>query len=133
MNRGVLPKVPPEDQQILNEIDYCCSFYHPVAKVFLAYDRIALAGVEDPELRMTFDDGIRSRHHHLSLLAGDGGEPLIGPQEHLLEIKVASAYPLWLVRLLSQLKIYPVSFSKYGNVYKKRLIQEGGHPCSQVS
>jgi hypothetical protein len=28
---------------------------------------------------------------------------------------------MWLVTALSQYKIYPASFSKYGNIYKKRI------------
>ena len=36
-----------------------------------------------------------------------------------MEIKALGALPIWLVRNLSSLGIYPVSFSKYGSIYKK--------------
>ena len=29
--------------------------------------------------------------------------------------------PVWLARTLSELRIMPVSFSKYGNVYKRKI------------
>jgi hypothetical protein len=35
-----------------------------------------------------------------------------------MEIKAAGAMPLWLAHALSDLCIYPASFSKYGCVYK---------------
>ena len=36
-----------------------------------------------------------------------------------MESKILGATPLWFTRILSELAIYPVSFSKYGNIYKK--------------
>ena len=38
-----------------------------------------------------------------------------------MEIKVQIAYPMWLADLLCELKIYPVSFSKYGTVYSNSI------------
>lgn len=35
-----------------------------------------------------------------------------------MEIKSVANFPLWLVKELSRLKIYPKSFSKYGEEYK---------------
>lgn len=35
-----------------------------------------------------------------------------------MEIKSVANFPLWLVKELSRLKIYPKSFSKYGEKYK---------------
>jgi SPX domain protein involved in polyphosphate accumulation len=48
----------------------------PRAGVYLAYDRRAFTGKEDPALRITFDTGIRSRTDKLRLGAGDWGTPL---------------------------------------------------------
>jgi hypothetical protein len=36
-----------------------------------------------------------------------------------MEIKTLNGLPNWFVKILSKLKIYPTSFSKYGEVYKK--------------
>lgn len=35
-----------------------------------------------------------------------------------MELKTANAIPLWLSRVLDELKIYPTSFSKYGYAYQ---------------
>lgn len=118
--RGIRPK---KDSQILREIDYFIGFYHPIPKLYLAYDRTAYFGKEDADFRMTFDSGIRSRREELSLGLGDHGKQLREDDYHLLEIKAVGAYPMWLARALSELKIYPVSFSKYGSVYKQELLE----------
>ncbi|MFV0343191.1 MAG: polyphosphate polymerase domain-containing protein [Anaerocolumna sp.] len=121
LNNGIKPNL---DCQILREIDYFISFYKPVPKVYLAYDRIALYCINDPDFRMTFDMNIRSRTSILDLSKGDFGQYLLEDGTRLLEIKVAGAYPLWLTDILSELQIYPTSFSKYGNIYKKQLQEE---------
>ena len=118
LSQGIHPDC---DSQILKEIDYFKNFYHPVPKVIIAYDRIAYAGIEDKELRITFDKNIRSRFQDLHLNHNDDGELLLENKEFLMEIKIPGALPLWLARILSELEIYPVSFSKYGRIYQKRM------------
>ncbi|SFR91920.1 polyphosphate polymerase domain-containing protein [Anaeromicropila populeti] len=122
LERGIKPG---EDSQIFREIDYFVKFYHPEKKLYLAYDRIAMFGKEDPEIRLTVDQNIRSRQYDLSLSKGDYGDKLMEENAYLLEIKVANAFPMWLATILSELEIYPSSFSKYGNIYKKSIIKEG--------
>lgn len=112
---------PNETTQILNEIKYFINFHNPVAKQYIAYDRIALYGKEDPEVRITFDSNIRSRKENLHLSSGDHGELLLEPGARLMEIKIAGAMPIWLAHMLAELQIYPTSFSKYGNIYKKEV------------
>lgn len=41
-----------------------------------------------------------------------------------MEIKSCGAMPIGLARALSEMQIYPVSFSKYGNVYKNMMRAE---------
>ena len=79
-------------------------------------------GMEDADLRMTFDFRVRSREDKLDLALGDAGRLLFADGEVILEIKVKDVYPMWLIRGLEKLSIYPCSFSKYGNVYKKYLL-----------
>lgn len=105
--------------QIWNELDYFMRLYRPSPSVYLAYDRRAFTGKEEPTLRITFDTGVRSRTDRLRLGAGDWGEPLLQGGDCLMEIKAVGAMPLWLVHALSDLCIYPSSFSKYGCVYKE--------------
>lgn len=112
---------PPGGGQIMREIDYFLSFYKPEPKVYLAYDRVAYVGEYDEGLRITIDRNIRSRSERLEL-GYDGECRLLDPSTYLMEIKVPAAYPLWLSGLLSELKLYPVSFSKYGTVYAEGVL-----------
>lgn len=121
LERGIKPKT---DSQILREIDYFIKLYNPKKKVFIAYDRVALFGKEDENLRITFDIDIRSRTHDLDLRKGDYGKAINNFSGYLMEIKTSASLPLWLARILSELEIYPDSFSKYGAVYKQELINE---------
>ena len=48
-----------------------------------------------------------------------------------MEIKVPKMAPLWLVQLLSKLKVYTTSFSKVGTAYKTMLAKKiGASPIS---
>ncbi len=99
------------------EMDYFMKFYRPKPKVWLAYDGEAYVGKADEELRLTVDRNIRTRTRGLKLELGEVGERLMDEDMYLMEIKAPAAYPLWLARLLGELLIYPVSFSKYGSYY----------------
>lgn len=116
VERGIRPET---DSQILHEIDFFLKRYRLVKGLYLAYDRIALFGRQDPSFRVTFDRNIRSRHAGMELENGDMGEKLLPDGYYLMESKVMGAVPLWFTEILSELSIYPVSFSKYGNIYKK--------------
>lgn len=116
----MLGKIHPlNNSQITKEIDYFLDFYNPVAKLYLAYDREAFFSTNEDMVRMTIDRNIRYREDDIDMLNGDYGERLFDEDLRLLEIKVADAFPLWLTSILTKLKIYPTSFSKYGNIYKK--------------
>ena len=101
-------------------MDYLRQFYgelRPAA--WIGYARIALAGLEDPALRITFDWDLRWRNEDMYLNDNQTGRRLLPEQQHLMEIKVPGAMPLWLVHILGQMEIYPVSFSKYGTAYQQ--------------
>ena len=87
--------------------------------MYLAYDREAFFSTNEDMVRMTIDRNIRYREDEIDMINGDYGERLFDDDLRLLEIKVADAFPLWLTSILTELKIYPTSFSKYGNIYKK--------------
>ena len=109
--------------QIGREIGWFLHTYPVSPRVFLAYDRTAFAGVEDPELRVTFDRNIRWRDTALDLRLGSMGAPL-GPQDRILmELKLPGVCPLWLSRLLSEVGAFPTSFSKYGAYYCEEIIK----------
>ena len=113
---------PRQEGQICREIDWFLASYHPTPKAFIAYDREALAGRENPELRVTFDTNLRWRDSDLDLRRGDHGELLLPREQILMEIKIPGAAPVWLGHLLSELEVYPTSFSKYGTCYRQHLL-----------
>ena len=49
---------PDTDSQILREIDYFLKFYDTSVKNYVEYNRIALYGKENKEIRITFDSDI---------------------------------------------------------------------------
>ena len=115
---GVMPTNP---NQIFKEIDYFFSHYDIEPKRYIAYDRLAMYGKADHEFRVTFDINIRSRVTNLTLYEDSNNEYLLKEGQRLMEVKISDAMPLWFARLLSKYEIYPVSFSKYGNFYKRQL------------
>lgn len=117
-------KYPYADKQIMDEIDYCFRLYDLKPKVFIAYDRHSYKGIDNSNFRLTFDQNIRSRTEDLFLEKGDHGTLLLNADEYLMEVKTLDSYPLWFTKILSDLKIYPKSFSKYGNVYKQQIFKK---------
>ena len=112
------------DSQIFREIDWLCRSMELTPKVLISCDRLAVCGIEDPELRMTFDSSVRWRDSELDLTRGDYGQELLPDEKILMEAKIAGAAPLWLAGLLSRLEIYPTSFSKYGSCYTQMLTEK---------
>lgn len=125
---------PAQNSQILREVDYMRHFYedlHPEA--YISYTRIALYGLEDPALRVTFDWDLLWRDQNLHL----GGKPsgqLLLPQTHrLMEIKISNAMPLWMAHLFDELQIFPASFSKYGAAYQKSVAQGAVNRTAEIA
>ena len=92
--------------QIGKEIDWFQRCNKTVPKVFIGYDRTAFAGVEDTELRVTFDTDLRWRTMKLDLAYGDYGQLLLPQNVVLMEIKFPGVCSLRLGRALSELSIY---------------------------
>ena len=113
--------IPEGHSQILSEIQWFVEFYEPKPAVFLAYDRRAYFGKEQEEFRVTFDENIRYREEQLHLADGDQGIGLLPENIILMEVKIPDSMPFWLGHILSELEIFPISFSKYGTYYKENL------------
>ena len=116
------------NEQILNELQYCFKFYNLEPMVFLAYDRTAYYSEEDKNFRITFDTNIIAREYDLMLEKGIYGEKVYDDSTYVMEVKCLGGLPLWFVKVINELEIYPSSFSKYGKVYinslkNKRLIK----------
>lgn len=108
--------------QITKEIDWFLKFYQDlVPSMYISYNRIAMYGMEDADLRVTFDSNILWREDDLYLESGVWGNSLLEEGQRLMEIKIPGTMPIWLSHILDELEIYPVSFSKYGKGYQQSL------------
>lgn len=111
--------------QISHEIDYFLKQYSSLApRFFISYDREAFYSNDDENFRITFDENIVWRTNDLSLCSASYGEKLLPDTAVLMEIKSATAIPLWLTDFLSKNQIYKTSFSKYGEAYKTNLLRK---------
>lgn len=114
----------PDSSQITKEIDYFIKMYSSLEPSMLVlYDRTAFV---DPNsnLRITFDRNVRYRTERLNLHSDLEGELILKDGKILMEVKSDYAIPLWLVKKLSQNKVYKQSFSKYGQAYCMELVKK---------
>ncbi len=105
--------------QVFNEIKDILSRYQLKPKVFISYDRLAYFEKNNSDFRLTIDQNILGRRDNLSLETEAYGDYIFKKEMYLMEAKALYAFPLWFVHFLSKNKIFPSSFSKYGNEYMK--------------
>ena len=114
--------------QLCSEINYFLDYYKDLQPVmFLSYEREAYKmnpGLDDQDFRVTFDENILCRDHDLSLKSGVYGTPILDDGKVLMELKCSGGIPLWMVKILSEEKLYKTSFSKYGNAYTGLVLPE---------
>lgn len=106
-------------KQIFSEMDVFLSQHPVMPKQYISYQREAFFGKEDKDFRLTLDRQITERRYDLSLSQPSYGAQIIAPNQRLMEVKITGAMPLWLSRKLAELKIYKISFSKYGKAYQR--------------
>lgn len=117
METGAVPDRPSLNRQVLKELNYMREYYRLVPKAYISYDRRAYFGIADPDFRITFDTNIQTRRTDLRLDHGAYGTQLLEDGQWIMEIKINKTIPEWFVKLLSENRIYPGSFSKYGTAY----------------
>ncbi|WP_274362910.1 polyphosphate polymerase domain-containing protein [Paenibacillus thermotolerans] len=106
--------LPVSNEQVLKEIVAFREAYQLAPKVIVSYDRQAMAGIEDPELRITFDHHLMCRRYDPPFMGGGRDEAyFVDPGLVILEVKVSDSVPLWLTRLLSEYGCLYKSVSKY--------------------
>lgn len=108
-----LEKYETSNEQVLREIHYFRQLYHLKPEMIVSYYRHALHGVEDAELRMTFDFNLRCRKEDLLLEHGPYGRQFIDDNLVILEVKVNDSVPLWLARVLQELDCEQRGASKF--------------------
>ena len=97
--------------------------YRLFPKAYISYKRVAYAGIDDPELRITFDRDITSRYDDVRLESESEGHKILPEDAYLMEIKIPGAMPLWLAHVLSEKNIFPHSFSKFGTAHIQQKIK----------
>ena len=122
-------KIPPKSSkfiqnQVIDELITFLNIYHVYPAQYISYQRSAFFGKDDNDFRLTFDRKITTRRYDLSLSEESYGSQIIKPDQHLMEVKIIGAMPLWLAHALSELKIYKTSFSKYGRGFKDYTISK---------
>ncbi len=130
---GVFP--PCEDynnRQVMREIDWIVKRdgLKPRAAVF--YDRRSFYGNDNRELRLTLDSNVRYRLDDVDLRNGTQGISVACQPYCVMEIKSAHSVPLWLAGILTEMRLYPGSFSKYGSVYCQRLSAQRKENISDI-
>ncbi|MDC7301227.1 polyphosphate polymerase domain-containing protein [Agathobacter ruminis] len=118
---------PIDDSQISQEIAGFLQMYRNLRPAMrIGYDRIAMAGIDDPGFRVTFDTKITWSTDCLDLREQERGNQILADGCHLMEIKVKDALPQKLARKLAELSIFPNSFSKYGRGYEAMISKKKG-------
>lgn len=118
----------PKDTQIGRELTYFRDFYENLSpKVYLSYQRKAWFDPNDGGFRVTIDWDIRYRTSDLDLYAHTDGRQILDPDMSVLEVKASGGIPVWLMELLSELKLHKISISKYGRAYEQLLQESRGH------
>jgi len=121
---SVMHLVTKRDSQISRELSFFMEKYNVCGKIYIAYRRKAFTETEQKELRVTFDSDIRFRLEKLDFLNPDEGIILLPKDKIVMEIKAPGIIPLWMARALSENKIFPAPFSKYGKCYTGFIIKQ---------
>ena len=106
------------DLQIAKEVDYLIDTFDLEPKILVTYNRESYKG--DGGLRITFDENLKYRDKNLSFDKANN-DKIYFEDDHniIMEVKAHGVMPLWLVKLMSELKLYPQQFSKIGKIYQK--------------
>ncbi len=111
---------PGFDSQIRDEIDYMMSYYGDLRPaMFLSYRREAYFPIDGGDLRLTLDRSIRADVEDRRLSGDHEGFPVLDDGLTLMELKIPTAIPLWMVEAMEGAGIRKCSFSKYGSAYLK--------------
>lgn len=106
------------DIQIAKEIDHLIQHFDLRPRILVMYNRESYQG--EDSLRITFDEKLKYRNKNLSLVKGKRDKIYFKDKNNIImEVKANGVLPLWLVKLLSENRIYPQRFSKVGKIYEK--------------
>ena len=113
----------PTETQITKEIDYFLKYYGDIRpSALLTYEREAFYAKDGSDFRLTFDENVLFRQDDFDLSSPIGGRPILPEGYLLMELKCPGGIPMWMVRLLSEEKLYKTPFSKYGTAYTNYIV-----------
>ncbi|MDR0272675.1 MAG: polyphosphate polymerase domain-containing protein [Clostridiales bacterium] len=112
--------VMEDSSQIGREFEFYLRSNPVFERIYISYNRTAFSG--DDELRITFDENLKFRSSKLNFSHPNDGQPITN--DIIMEIKTPAAIPMWLAKVLSENKIFPISFSKYGTCYKNHILNK---------
>jgi len=106
------------DLQIANEVDYLIERFDLKPKVLVIYNRESYKGEDG--LRITFDEKLKYRTENLRLNKEKHDKIYFEDNRNIImEVKAHGVLPLWLVKTMSEQKVFPQQFSKVGKIYEK--------------
>lgn len=106
------------DLQIAKEVDYLLQYFNLKPKILVTYDRTSYKG--DDGLRITFDENLSYRTKNLSFIKAKHDKIYFKDNKNIImEIKAHGVLPLWLVKAMSENKVYPQQFSKIGKIFEE--------------
>jgi hypothetical protein len=109
---------------VCNEIRWFLTYYKPIPQCLISYERLAFQSREHTNLRITFDAQVRFRASDLDFSHGPSGMLLLDENRFLMEIKTDRSIPLFLSTYLTQLNLFPVSYSKYRMAFEQILYKQ---------
>ena len=112
------------NEQIKKELDYYFKFYNLEPKMYVSYEREAFYQKDNMDFRITFDSNVLARENDLQLEKGSYGENILLKSAYIMELKTLGTIPLWLVKIINELNIKPVVFSKYGTAYTEFVLNK---------
>jgi len=115
LRRGLYDDVVPDFAFYTRRMDF-----HP--SVWTSYRRVAYVGINDPDLRITFDHKLAGDVASAYEEGSFEFEPVTFSEwspRRVMEIKYHSFFPFWLENLMRELNIAQEPISKYGIVMKR--------------
>ena len=106
------------DYRIAQEVDYLIKYFDLKPKILVFYVRYSYQG--DGGLRITFDEDLKYRTENVNFTKRKTDKKYFEDEKNIImEIKAHGAWPLWLVRRMSEERVFPQQFSKVGKIYQK--------------
>lgn len=104
------------DLQIAKEVDYLIEHFDLKPKILVFYNRESYKSADG--LRITFDEDLSYRTENIGFNRTKRDKMYFKDIPNIImEIKAHGVMPLWLVKKMSELHVYPHQFSKVGKIY----------------